>query len=113
MRAAKLLGESLTALGHPRRLSQILFVVGFVFAGAAGLLAIAMPWYASAVGGYAFYDPVSRGVCRWGVLLSFLGLAFATTGAWRSGPHRFRVLAPACAAVMLMFWLLQLSTAYE
>lgn len=95
-----------------RRLSSLLLFVAFGFSGASGLLAIAMPWYASAVGGYAFYDPVSRGVCHWGVLLSALGLAFAAAGAWRSRTQRYRVLAPACAAVMLMFWLLQLSTAY-
>jgi hypothetical protein len=94
-------------------LSSILFIAGFTFAGASGLLALAMPWYASAAGGYAFYDPVSRGVCRWGILLATVGFGFATAAAWRSGPHRFRLLAPACGAVMLMFWLLQLSTAYE
>jgi len=103
----------LPAPGQTRTLFSIFYFVGFAFAGASGLLAIAMPWYANAVGGYPFYDPVRRATCHWGILLSVIGLAFAASGAWRSGSHRFRVLAPACAAVMLMFWLLQLTTSYD
>jgi len=101
------------AAGQPRNLWSIFFFVGFALAGASALLAIAMPWYASAVGGYPFYDPVRRITCDWGIVLSLAGLVFAATGAWRSGPHRFRVIAPACAAVMLMFWLLQITTSYD
>lgn len=103
----------MAAQRQTRTLATILIFVGFAFAGASGLLAIAMPWYANAVGGYPFYDPVRRATCHWGILLSVVGLAFAAIGAWRSGAHRFRILAPACAAVMLMFWLLQLATSYD
>ena len=95
------------------RQQRIFSAVGFGFAALSGLLAIAIPWYASAVGGYPFYDPVSLAICWWGVSLSLFGLLFSIGGTWRSTPHRFRLLAPVSAAVMFMFWILEAATAYQ
>jgi hypothetical protein len=113
MRARISAEADLQASGEPKPLRSILYGASFAFSGASAALAIAMPWYASAVGGYPFYDPVSSRVCRLGIALSIGGLVCSAAAVWRSGPHRFRLLAPAGGAVMLVFWLLQLTTAYD
>ena len=93
--------------------SKILTLFGLGFAVLSGLLAMAIPWYASAVGGFPLYDPVSRAICWWGILFALVGLLSAIGGTWRSAPHRFRLLAPVSAAAMLAFWILEAASAYQ
>jgi hypothetical protein len=87
-----------------RNLTAILSLVAFVLATASALLAITAWVYASAVGGFPFYDPRLLRIYRWGLLLSLSGLAVAIGGVWRPGPLRWH--APAFAFGTLLFWFL-------
>lgn len=84
--------------------SSILSLIGFTFATSSGVLAISSVMYAHRIGGFPYYDPLLLKVFRWGGLFSLVGLAFAIGGSRQANPLRW--FAPACAAGMLLFWLM-------
>ena len=87
---------------QPRTLPSILSLVGFTLATASGLLAASSLLYASAIGGFPFYDPLLLRIYRWGGVLSLSGIVFGIGGVWRPGPVRW--LAPVCSLGTLLFW---------
>jgi hypothetical protein len=91
-------------LGRPKQRSipSILSLIGFVFATASGLVAVASAAYAQVIHGFALYDPLLLRMFRTGSLLSLAGILFGIGGAMR--PNSLRWHAPVSAAGMLALW---------
>ncbi len=88
---------------EPRTPFSTLSLIGFTLGTVSGLLAISAMLYASAVGGFPFYDPSLMRTYRLGALFSLAALVFAIIGLWRPSPLRWH--APVCAVGTLVFWI--------
>lgn len=82
---------------------SILSLIGFLFATASALLAIASIVYAHGTRGFSFYDPRLMRIYRWGLLLSLCGFLFGIGGLIRSNTLRWH--APLSSLGMLAFWI--------
>jgi hypothetical protein len=86
-----------------RTVTSVLSLIGFLFATASALLAIASIVYAHVIGGFPFYDRRLMRIYAWGLLIALCGLLFGIGGLVRS--NRLRWHAPLSAIAMLAFWI--------
>jgi len=92
----------------PKTAPAISSLIGFVFATASALLALATTVYAALIHGFAFYDPTLMKIYGWGFMLSLGGIVLGVAGIWRPGSLRWH--APVSGVCMTAFWLIMVST---
>lgn len=80
----------------------VLALVGFILGSISALIAVCSSLYASARGGFRYYDPALITIYRTGFLLSLGGLASALGGLWK--PNALRWYSPALSVCMILLW---------
>jgi hypothetical protein len=73
----------------------------------SALIAVCSSLYASARGGFAYYDPKLITVYRAGFLLALGGLISGVGGVWR--PNALRWYSPALSIAMIVLWCIWMS----
>jgi hypothetical protein len=86
-----------------RTLPSIISLVGFILATASATLAASALAYASFVRFSSGLDPVLYRMFGSGMWISFAGILFSVSGAWRQSSLRWH--APVCALGTLAFWM--------
>jgi len=84
--------------------SETMSLVGFILATASASLALSALAYASFIHYSDGLDLVLYRMYGTGIRISFVGILFAASGAWRQNSLRWH--APVCALGTLAFWMI-------
>jgi hypothetical protein len=87
---------------RPRTVFSVLSLLSFALATASAFLAVSSWLYASAIGGFTYYDRRLMRIYSWGFLLSAAGIVLSIAGVARRSPLRY--YAPACSVGTFVFW---------
>jgi hypothetical protein len=93
----------------PQTRLSLVSLTSFILATLSAVLALSTHVYASATGGFPYYDRHLLLIYAIGIVVSLIALISGVAGMWWRSPVRWH--APLCSLGMLVFWIM--STASE
>jgi hypothetical protein len=88
----------------PQTLLSRFSLTSFILATLSAVLALSTHVYASATGGFPYYDRHLLLIYAIGIVVSLIALISGVAGMWWRSPVRWH--APLCSLGMLVFWIL-------